>query len=172
MSLVLEKKFQHSEIALKDRKIEGYASLFDVADQQGDMVKKGAFASSLAQKQSGEIKMLWQHDPCKPVGVWECIEEDEIGLRVEGYLLDQVQAGREALALLQAGAVGGLSIGYRTLLSGKTNNSMRILKSVDLWEISLVTFPMLKDAKVKLKTEDALEDFRLASRELLEALED
>ncbi|MHA3914579.1 HK97 family phage prohead protease [Halovulum sp. GXIMD14793] len=137
------------DIALKDCTIEGYASLFGAEDQGGDIVERGAYAGSLNRKAAQGIKMLWQHDPTRPIGVWDVIREDKKGLYVRGRLLSEVQAGREALALLEAGAIDGLSIGYRTLQAAKSASGGRKLLEVDLWEVSVVTFPMLPEARVQ-----------------------
>lgn len=149
----LERKFcQFGDVpALAgDAGIAGYASVFGARDQGGDRVQKGAFAASLQRfaARGGAIKMLWQHDPARPIGVWDSIAEDDRGLRVKGRLLQEVQQGREALALLQAGAIDGLSIGYRPLRSEKAADGGRILQEIELWEVSLVTFPMLTEARV------------------------
>ncbi len=140
-----------SEIG-EDARIAGYASLFNARDQGGDRVEKGAFTASLARFRS--VKMLWQHDPAKPIGVWDAIREDGQGLFVKGRLLTDVQAGREALVLLKAGAIDGLSIGYRALRSEKAERGGRILHEIELWEVSLVTFPMLREARVSAADED------------------
>ena len=87
--------------------------------------------------------MLWQHDPARPIGVWDEVREDARGLYVKGRLLLEVQAAREAHVLLQAGAIDGLSIGYRTLRAEKAASGQRLLHEIELWEVSLVTFPML-----------------------------
>ncbi len=170
----LEKKFQQGQISALDDCVVGYASLFDKVDQQGDMVQRGAFTNSLESRGLDGIKMLWQHDPTKPIGFWTSIVEDAQGLRVEGKILSEIAQGREAIALLKAGVVTGLSIGYRTLKSGNNKSSGRILKSVDLWEISIVTFPMLDGARAELKTpamsDEVLRDFGRASEELRRAL--
>jgi len=145
------------ELAFADGVIEGYASLFDRADQGGDVVAPGAYARSLAQRArpGGAVKMLWQHDPRCPIGVWQEIAEDARGLRVKGRLLTGVAQGREALALLEAGAIDGLSIGYRTVRSEKRAEGGRRLLEVDLWEVSVVTFPMLPEARVEAAAEGA-----------------
>ncbi|MFT7027367.1 MAG: HK97 family phage prohead protease [Paracoccaceae bacterium] len=132
-----------------DGRIEGYASLFGVSDQSGDMVERGAFASSLAAlKAAGRsVKLLWQHDPAEPMGVWDMVREDDNGLKVRGRLLTETRRGREALALLRAGAMDGLSIGYRAVRSARGDGGARILTEIDLWEVSLVTFPMLPEAR-------------------------
>ncbi len=158
----LETKFRRfdGELALKDGAvIAGHASLFGAADQGGDVVQKGAYAASLARlKREGVgVKMLWQHDPTRPIGVWDEVGEDERGLFVKGRLLLEVQAAREAHALLQAGAIDGLSIGYRTLRSEKGAGGRRLLHEIELWEVSLVTFPMLPQARVQAAEAEAAE---------------
>lgn len=136
--------------------IEGYASLFNQCDQGGDIVQRGAYAASLARLASKgqQIKMLWQHDPTQPIGVWEEVREDNNGLYVKGRLLENVARAHEAAALIQAGAIDGLSIGYRTVKSTKNDKGQRLLAELELWEVSLVTFPMLPSARVAAKAED------------------
>jgi uncharacterized protein len=133
--------------------VQGYASLFGVRDQGGDVVQKGAYAASLkALAASGRrVKMLWQHDPAQPIGVWEDVREDATGLWVKGRILADVERGREAAALLAAGAIDGLSIGYRTLRAERDGKGQRLLAELELWEVSLVTFPMLPEARVAAK---------------------
>lgn len=158
--LDLEKKFCQPEAALvlKDGwVVEGYASLFGVADRGGDVVERGAYAASLGQK-GRRVRMLWQHDPAEPIGVWDEVREDEAGLYVKGRLLKDVARAREAAALLEAGAIEGLSIGYRTLRSKKDDGGRRRLLELELWEVSLVTFPMLPDARVGAKGETPDDD--------------
>jgi len=175
----LETKFRKfgGDLALKDgAEIAGYASLFGAEDQGGDVVQKGAYGRSLTQlaRAGRSVKMLWQHDPSRPIGIWDQVLEDERGLFVKGRLLVEVQAAREAHVLLQAGAIDGLSIGYRTLRAEKAAGR-RLLHEIELWEVSLVTFPMLPEARAQSATgadEEALlaqtlaETFREA-REML-----
>lgn len=132
-----------------DGRIEGHASWFGLPDQSGDVVAPGAFAKSLAGlKAAGRsVKLLWQHDPAQPIGVWDQVAEDARGLHVRGRLLTEVAKGAEALALLRAGAVDGLSIGYRAVRASRRPEGGRLLAEVDLWEVSLVTFPMLPEAR-------------------------
>lgn len=103
----LERKFCGAQpVQLQDgARIEGYASLFGLPDQGGDVVAKGAYAKSLAAiaARGGSVKMLWQHDPAQPIGVWDEIREDARGLWVKGRLLPEVARAREALALIAAG---------------------------------------------------------------------
>jgi len=140
--------------------IEGYASLFGKADQSGDVVQRGAYEASLASKKMSNtpIKMLWQHDPTQPIGIWDEVKEDKNGLYVRGRILEEIQAGREALVLLKSGAIDGLSIGYRTVRSSKNSKGGRDLSEVELWEVSLVTFPMLPEARVGASKSDPVSE--------------
>ncbi|MEG3662805.1 HK97 family phage prohead protease [Celeribacter halophilus] len=137
--------------------IEGYASLFDCRDSGGDVVMKGAYAQSLcALKAKGRsVKMLWQHDPAQPIGIWDEVREDARGLYVKGRLLTSLQKGREAVALIEAGAIDGLSIGYRTVKAHKDTKGTRLLSELELWEVSLVTFPMLPEARLRAEAKGA-----------------
>ena len=133
--------------------IEGYASLFGQGDQGGDIVQPRAYQQSLAriEAEGRRIKMLWQHDPAQPIGIWDEVREDARGLYVKGRLLDSVARGREAAALIAAGAIDGLSIGYRTKAAVRNDKGQRVLTELELWEVSLVTFPMLPSARVGRK---------------------
>lgn len=155
----LERKFLSSKTALsltEGSVIEGYASRFDEIDQSGDVVLRGAYATSLAalKDRGGKVKMLWQHDPAQPIGVWDQVREDERGLWVKGRLLVETRRGAEAAALIAAGAIDGLSIGYRTKRASKGDKGERRLSEVELWEVSLVTFPMLPTARVTKAADD------------------
>jgi HK97 family phage prohead protease len=135
-----------------DGTVEGYASLFGEIDAARDMVMPGAFARTLRSRGIRRVPMLFQHDPAEPVGVWLELYEDFRGLRARGKLIPDVTRGRELLALLRAGAVDGLSIGFRTV-KGRLDPATRVRKliDVDLWEISIVTFPLLSGARVRAK---------------------
>ncbi|MEM0935062.1 MAG: HK97 family phage prohead protease [Pseudomonadota bacterium] len=157
-ALELETKFCGPETGLslgEGCRVEGYASLYGLADRGGDVVQPGAYAASLAQlaSEGRKVKMLWQHDPTEPIGVWDEVVEDARGLRVRGRLLVDVARGREAAALIEAGAVDGLSIGYRTKRAERDGAGRRLLHELELWEVSLVTFPMLAEARVGAKGE-------------------
>ena len=148
------------DLALKDCQIEGYASLFGDQDRGGDIVAPGAYGASLERlaSEGRKVKMLWQHDPAQPIGIWDEVREDARGLWVKGRLLDGVARAREAAALIAAGAIDGLSIGYRTLRAGRNDRGRRLLNELELWEVSLVTFPMLPSARVSAKGEDPAGD--------------
>lgn len=157
----LERKFARfdADLTVKDGVgIEGYASYFGDTDQGGDVVVAGAYTNSLARlsAEARQVKMLWQHDPAQPIGVWDEVRQDARGLYVKGRLLEAVGRGREAAALIAAGAIDGLSIGYRTLRATKNDKGQRLLQELELWEVSLVTFPMLPSARVASKG-DALD---------------
>jgi uncharacterized protein len=151
-----ERKYQLAEAALvvmDGTLVSGYASLFGKRDQGGDIVQKGAYGASLKALAAGgrAVKMLWQHDPTQPIGVWDEVREDANGLWVKGRILTEVEKGREAAALLTAGAIDGLSIGYRTVKAERDGKGQRLLQELELWEVSLVTFPMLPEARVSAK---------------------
>ena len=145
--------------------IEGYASLFGACDQGGDVVAKGAYA------EGRRVKMLWQHDPTCVIGVWDEVREDARGLFVKGRLLPGVEKAREAASLIAAGAIDGLSIGYRTVRAAKNDKGQRLLTELELWEVSLVTFPMLPSARVAGKTDALLSDEVAALRGMAAAFE-
>ena len=129
--------------------VEGYASLFGELDAARDMVMPGAFARTLKSRGLRRIPMLFQHDPAEPVGVWLELAEDFRGLLARGRLIPEVARARELLALVRVGAVDGLSIGFRTV-KGRIDPASRVRRIVDLdlWEISIVTFPLLAGARV------------------------
>ena len=132
-----------------DGTFEGYASLFGAEDLGRDMVMPGAFRQSLRRRGHRGVKLLYQHDPNEPIGIWTKITEDARGLFVQGRLLDDVARSREVLSLMRAGAIDGLSIGYHVVKADADKKTgLRRLWQVDLWEISVVTFPMLPQARI------------------------
>ena len=128
---------------------EGYASLFGAEDLGHDLVQRGAFQASLAKRGPADVRMLFQHDPADPIGSWEEIREDERGLYVRGHLTLDVARARDVHALMKAGALDGLSIGFHTVKAVRdAETGLRHLIEIDLWEISVVTFPMQPGARV------------------------
>ena len=117
----------------------GYAAVFDRVDRGGDVVRSGAFARSL--QRGGAVPLLWQHQAGRPIGRIEYLREDRRGLRVIGRMVD-----RQAADLLKAGAVRGLSFGYR--VREAQGEAPRELIDLELVEVSLVTFPMQPRAQV------------------------
>jgi len=121
----------------------GYASTFGNEDSYGDVIEKGAFTKT-ANEANGTLPMLWQHDTDEVIGTYPQMAENEHGLEVEGRIVLATQRGREAHALLKAGAIKAMSIGF-TIPEGKADfdqqTQTRSIREVRLWEISLVTFP-------------------------------
>jgi HK97 family phage prohead protease len=135
-----------------DDEFEGYASLFGVPDLGRDVVMAGAFADSLARRGAAGIRMLWQHDPSEPIGRWISVREDRLGLRVRGRLNPAVTRAREVAALLRDGSIDGLSIGFRVVEARRERAPpLRRLLKLDLWEVSIVTFPMHPGARVEAR---------------------
>lgn len=155
-----ERKFAglNIETVEADGTFRGYASLFDRVDLGQDMVERGAFGPSLRKRGAGGVRMLFQHDPNQPIGTWEEIREDGRGLLVRGRLALEVARAREVWALMRERALDGLSIGYRTVRAKtEAKSGIRRILEADLWEISVVTFPMLPEARVdRVKTAGAL----------------
>lgn len=145
----------------EDGTFHGYASLFGVTDLGRDVVQPGAFRKSLAQKPAPRVRMLREHNQAEPIGVWLEIVEDTKGLRVTGKLVLDTAKGRETHALLKAGALDGLSIGYRTK-SARLDKAkgVRLLDEVELHEISIVTFGMLPAATVEAVKSNGTTQFR------------
>jgi uncharacterized protein len=139
--------------------IEGYGSVSGVVDQGGDIVEASAFAASLGG--SRKVKMLREHDPSRVIGTWDELTEDANGLRVKGRLVLTTEEGREAFELIKAGALDGLSIGYRTIKANRDQNGIRRISQAELWEVSLVTFPMNELAKI-----DAVKAAEMTERDL------
>lgn len=157
--------FAPEPVALSaDGIVSGYASLFGVPDLGRDVVLAGAFRDSLARRGASGIRMLWQHDPAEPIGRWLSLVEDARGLRVRGRLSAGVARARELAALVREGALDGLSIGFRTVEAHRDRASgLRRLARIDLWEVSLVTFPMQPGARLDARADPAGQSAHLAA---------
>lgn len=132
-----------------DGTFEGYASVFGFMDLGRDVVMPGAFEDTLRQKGAHGVRLLYQHDPARPIGRWQAMEEDGHGLFVRGQLDLALPKARAAFTAMQAGALTGLSIGYRTKAERVDRQTgLRRLDAIDLWEISLVTRPLNPKARV------------------------
>ena len=129
----------------------GHAAVFDERNSFNEIVKRGAFARTLAEHQARNIRppMLWSHRSDEVIGVWTDIREDATGLAVTGKLITETSRGREAHALLKAGALSGLSIGFRARGAERGANGLRILTDIELAEISLVALPSAGNARIK-----------------------
>ncbi len=144
----------------EDGTFEGYGSIFGNVDAYGEKVMPGAFVESLAKhrREGTAVMMLWQHNPDEPIGVWEDLAEDAKGLWGKGQLILEVQRAREVYALLKAKAIRGLSIGYREL-DADVEQAVRLLKKLDLWEISPVSFAANSRARVSAVKSERMEEF-------------
>jgi HK97 family phage prohead protease len=134
-----------------DGTIEGYGSVFGVRDNYDDVIAAGAFLDTLkGHKAAGSMPaMLWQHDAEQPIGIWTEMVEDSKGLRIKGMLALDTVKGKEAHALLKLGALNGLSIGFVSKQwSYDRESEVRTLTEIDLWEVSLVTFPANEKARI------------------------
>jgi len=134
----------------EDGEFEGYLSTFGNVDRGMDMVMPGAFRRTLKERKLSSIKLLRDHDTCKVIGKWLSMEEDDRGLKVRGKLFaGTVQLATETLALMREGALDAMSIGYRTIKAQwDEEQGVRKLLDLDLWEGSIVTFPMNEMATV------------------------
>lgn len=164
-----ERKTTHATLDLKSLDdsgvFAGYASVFDVVDSQADVMMRGAFTDSL-QADDRDVKLLWQHAMDEPIGVIEQLREDRHGLYIKGRLLMDVARAREAYSLLKQQVVKGLSIGYSPKRYRVDDNTgIRYVSQVDLWEVSLVTFPANEAAQVTVVKQE------LGVRRLSSALE-
>lgn len=130
-------------------KIKGYASVFGKVDNHNDIVAPGAFASTI-NKNTNEpgIKLLWQHEPSKPIGIVKLLKEDNYGLYIEAIINCETQQGREAATLIEQGTINSLSIGFTVNDFHLNEEGQRVLVDIELWEVSLVTFPANKHAKL------------------------
>ena len=129
--------------------VSGYASLFNLPDTSGDVVMPGAFTKSLARRGANRVRMLWQHDPARPIGRWISLVEDRYGLRATGRLTAGVSTAEDLARLVADAAVDGLSIGFRTVrATSDPKRGIRLIHEIDLWEVSLVTFPMHPRARL------------------------
>jgi HK97 family phage prohead protease len=158
-----------------DGSVEGYGSVFGVKDSYDDVIAKGAFSASLrAHKAAGTMPaMLWQHDAGEPCGVWTDVDEDDKGLVIKGKLALDTTRGKEAYALMKMGALNGLSIGFVSKQwQYDRETEVRTLTEIDLWEVSLVTFPANAKARVtSVKSADVadIKTIRQAEKALRDA---
>lgn len=153
-----------------DGTFSGYGSVFNNVDSDRDVIMPGAFGATLRSKKPAKIKLLYQHDPKQPIGIWEEMREDQRGLYVKGRLLinQNVPEADKAYSLLKAGAIDAMSIGFMIPAGGweiDEKKRVRKINEVDLWEVSLVTFPANDRARVSaVKANVPFQDLPLADR--------
>lgn len=160
--------FKVTNLDFEGRTVEGYAAVFGNVDLGGDIIHRGAFAKTLAER-GNKVRFLWQHDSFEPLGRPIEMREDEQGLFIKAIVSDTAR-GRDALALLRDNAIEGLSIGYDSIGTDMSKSDdgevVRNLRELRLWEFSLVTFPMNERAAITaLKTVTTFQDFPIASRD-------
>lgn len=129
----------------------GYASVFNNIDSYNDVILPGAFKKTLLEKFANKsIKLLWQHTPKEPIGIIEELKEDSHGLFIKGKLLLEGKRAKEAHQLIKEGAISGLSIGFNVRNANKRDNNkgVRVIKEVELWEVSVVTFPANEESNI------------------------
>ncbi|NSM56874.1 HK97 family phage prohead protease, partial [Wolbachia endosymbiont of Atemnus politus] len=152
------KKFLCSPLSIKNIGengiFSGYASVFNIVDKQNDLILPGAFKENLNKD---KIKLLWQHNPSKPIGNIIDICENDVGLYITAHLLLGIRKAEEAYLMLKTGVINGLSIGYMPIKYDIDHESgARVLRQVELWEVSLVTFPANSAAQVvNVKSQDS-----------------
>ena len=139
-------KYRHQQLNTKnlgENYVSGYASVFGVKDHHNDIVSMGSFNNSIQKFVSGKsIPLLWQHMHDKPIGNIEQILEDEYGLYIVAKILPNITYGREALELIKSGIICCFSIGFNPMKHYYDyDQDARIIEEIDLWEVSLVTFP-------------------------------
>ena len=136
-----------------DGLFSGYASVFDNVDSYGDIVRKGAFVESIGEWEAkGKMPpILWNHDPSDPIGIYTKMQEDDKGLFVEGRLLiDDVPRAKQTHALMKAGVIDGLSIGYRVKeYLYNVDEEVTDLIKLSLREVSIVTFPANPETRIE-----------------------
>lgn len=154
---------------------EGYGSVFNVVDTYRDMILPGAFEATLAKHAEEDTMppMLWQHDTAQPIGKYEEMREDEHGLFVKGQLLvDQnVPMADTAYSLLKADVIRGLSIGFNVPRNGEEYNEEHAvweIKQIDLWEVSIVTFPANRDATISDVKDHLLDAIDITDKQIFE----
>jgi uncharacterized protein len=152
----------------EDGLFSGYGSVFGVVDSYQEVVAAGAFKESLDSRMPA---LLWQHRSGEPIGVYTTVKEDNIGLYLEGKLALKTARGAEAYELLKMGAISGLSIGFVTREDSYDRvTGVRTLKKLDLWEVSLVTFPANDSARVaNVKSIESIKSLADAETYLREA---
>ena len=131
----------------QDLRISGYASVFNRRDLSGDIVRRGAFSASLLKMKMPALPMLLGHETSEPIGVWDRIFEDRHGLFVSGRIFTQEPRADRTAKMVRERALTGLSIGYRAVRSRPASPGRELLE-LDLWEVSVVAFPMLRDARI------------------------
>jgi HK97 family phage prohead protease len=132
--------------------VSGYASTFGPPpDDQNEIIDAGAYTATIMQHLQARTMpvMLFGHDQNKPIGTWQTMSEDRHGLKVSGVILSSVRKGAEAISLIEAKAINGLSVGFRCKKDQRIAG-IRHLQAVDLIEISCVALPSAPLARLAI----------------------
>lgn len=165
----ISENFLIKAVGLENTIISGYASVFNIVDSQNDIVQKGVFEDTKPEN----IKLLWQHDTLKPIGIIKSLYEDDYRLKIQAEINNRILLGKETTELVRQKAIDGLSIGFCAKDFEYDNQGVRLLKKVDLMEISVVTFPANRNAgiiNVKKLTEHPINRSLERIEKLLEKL--
>lgn len=156
---MMDRLFLETKIVADDAgAVAGLAWKFGQPDRVGDVIEKGAFAGAAVP-----LPMLFGHDMGDPIGTWDAATEKADGLHVAGRMLvADVARAREVHALVKAGAVRGISIGFVTRKAAARPGGGRTIKALELVEVSLVTVPMHPGARVT-SAKSAVEALTLAA---------
>jgi len=184
MNDIIRRAFEFDVKAINDEgMIEGYASVFNVVDAEGDVIAPGAFARTIRnwRAKGKAVPVLWQHDASMPIGVTKSMTEDQNGLRVQAQLAMGVQKAKEAYDLAKMGALGGMSIGFtvpRMAEDGQAaamydeEKGARVFREVRLWEYSMVTFPANEAAVITaVKADPLLTDLKATLDEIRKSID-
>ena len=150
--------FELKQEGEEEGEFTGYAAKYNNVDLGGDLIMRGAFDATV-KKRGTQIKLLYQHRPSEPIGVITRINSDTRGLKITGKLLLSITQGRDTYELMKAGALDAMSIGY-TLQEKDVSfkDGVRMLKRVDVREVSVVTFPMNERARITMVKSEALRE--------------
>jgi HK97 family phage prohead protease len=141
--------FKPEDVTINGCRIQGYSSVFDVIDSHNDIIKRGAFFESINKHNiEKKVKLLWQHNHSEPIGVIEELYEDDKGLFMIASINNLTQRGKEIISLISQNAINGLSIGFKVEDFEYNCDGIRVIKKIDLWEVSVVTFPANEQAQI------------------------
>jgi HK97 family phage prohead protease len=149
--------------------ISGYASVFNNVDDQGDVILNGAFGEDISSN-AKNVKLLWQHNPVKPLGVISLLQEDSYGLLMEAAINLKTWQGQEASELLKQGAVNSLSIGFHIKSAKRNSLGHREISALNLWEVSIVTFPANPKAQINYITKQEPKEYSQLHESLIYAI--
>ena len=142
--------FSFKTLGSHELRLTGYASVFNTLDHHNDIIAKDAFSESITRHEQGyRVKLLWQHDQTKPIGVINKLSQDSTGLFVEASINNTITQGREVISLIKQKAIDSFSIGFNIEESTLDSKGQRVILKANLWEVSIVTFPANQQARIE-----------------------